>query len=64
MQAARRGDRLIIEGAKVGQGRRSGEVVRVEGTAAHQRLWVRWEDGHETMLMPGPGARLEPKTKN
>ena len=43
---AHKGDRLIIEGKKVGQGRRTGEVTKVEGSAAHRRLWVRWEDGH------------------
>ena len=58
---ARKGDRLVIEGTKLGQGRRSGEVVKVEGEPAHQRLWVRWDDGHESLVMPGAGASIERK---
>lgn len=63
---ARKGDRLVIEGNKLGQARRSGEVVRVEGKPTHQRLWVRWDDGHESLVMPGPGATVQhkaPKSK-
>jgi hypothetical protein len=56
---ARKGDHVVIDGTKVGQARRSGEVVRVEGPEDHSRLWVRWDDGHETLLMPGPGVRVE-----
>ncbi len=57
---AKVGDRLVIEGEKVGQGRRTGEVLRVEGGPPSRRLWVRWEDGHESLFIPGPGARVEP----
>ena len=56
---ARRGDRIVIESKRVGQGRRSGEVTRVEGEGDHQRLWVRWEDGHESLFMPSAGAHVE-----
>jgi hypothetical protein len=56
---AHKGDRLIIEGKRVGQGRRSGEVVRVEEGPDVQHLWVRWEDGHESLLVPGSGVRVE-----
>jgi hypothetical protein len=58
---AHKGDRLVIEGTKLGQARRSGEVTRVEGDPSHQRLWVRWDDGHETLFMPGAGMRVEPR---
>jgi len=61
---AKKGDRLVIDRTKVGQARRSGEVVRVEGSEAHQKLWVRWEDGHESLFMRGPGARLERAKKD
>lgn len=56
---AHKGDRLVIDGNKLGQARRSGKVLRVEGAPSHQRLWVKWDDGHESMLMPGAGARVE-----
>jgi hypothetical protein len=58
---ARAGDRVVVEAKKVGQARRSGEVVRVEGEDGHQRLWVRWDDGHETLFVPSAGVIVEPK---
>jgi hypothetical protein len=53
------GDRLVVEGEKVGQGRRTGEIVGVQGGPARRQLWVRWEDGHQSLFIPGPGARIE-----
>lgn len=58
---AHNGDRLVVKGRRIGQGRRSGEVTRVEGNPSHPRLWVRWDDGHKTLLMPGPGVTVQPK---
>jgi hypothetical protein len=61
---AHRGDHVIVEGNKVGQSKRNGEVVRVEGYYEHRRIWVRWTDGHESMLIPGPGVHLEGKQRH
>jgi hypothetical protein len=58
---ARVGDRLVMEGKKVGQAPRSGEVVRVEGTPSRPRYWVRWDDGHESLVTPAAGVRVEPR---
>jgi hypothetical protein len=55
------GDSLVIEGKRLGQGRLAGVVLRVEGTPDHQRLWVRWDDGRESMFVPSSGVRLERK---
>ncbi len=55
----RQGDRLLIDANKLGQARRSGEVTRVAGDGTHQRMWVRWDDGHESLFMPGPGVQVE-----
>jgi len=60
---AHKGDRLVIDGKKVGQHQRSGEVLDVEGASDHQRLRVRWDDGHESLFMPGFGARIEPSSR-
>ena len=57
------GDRLVIEGEKVGQGRRTGKVMGIQGDLTHPRLEVLWEDGHESLIVPGPGVRLEGATK-
>lgn len=57
------GDRLVIDGEKVGQARRTGKVMGIQGDLTHPRLTVRWEDGHESMIVPGPGVRLEDAKK-
>jgi hypothetical protein len=50
------GDHVVVEGAKVGQTRRTGEIVEVLGN--HYR--VRWDDGHQTTFFPSSDARIEP----
>ncbi len=55
------GDHVVVEGAKVGQARRRGEVVEILHGAGGDRLRVRWEgDEHETLLAPGSDVRVEP----
>jgi hypothetical protein len=61
---AHAGDHVIVEGAKVGQGRRQGEVVEVMHGAQGDRLRVRWDDEHETVLSPGSDMRIEPGTRS
>lgn len=51
---ARRGDRLVIEGHRVGTVPRAGEVLDVEGSV----LRVAWDDGHESTFVPGPDCRI------
>ena len=53
------GDHFVIEGEKVGQTRRNGEVVEVLGISSQQHFRVRWDDGHETIYFPGLGATVE-----
>ncbi len=55
---ARIGDRLVVEGRKVGQAPRSGKVEDVQGTPDHPRLMVRWDDGKESLFMPGSGVHV------
>jgi Domain of unknown function (DUF1918) len=43
------GDRVTIESNKVGQTRRSGEVLEVLGTSPRSQFRVRWDDGHESI---------------
>jgi hypothetical protein len=52
------GDVIVIEGTVVDHPRRRGEVVEVVKTAGEERYRVRWEDGHESLFFPGPGARV------
>ena len=41
------GDRLVVEGRKVDDARREGEVVEVRGEDGAPPYLVRWSDGHE-----------------
>ncbi len=56
---ARRGDRVIVEGNKVGQARRSGQILDVMKAREGQHYRVRWDDGHETVFYPGADARID-----
>jgi len=55
------GDHFVIEGKKIGQARRNGEVVEVLGSLFSPRphFRVRWDDGHESIYVPGPGAKVD-----
>lgn len=49
---AKPGDRVIVEGTKVGGGRREGTLVETVG----RLIKVRWDGGSETLMTPAPGA--------
>ena len=46
------GDRVVVDGRKVGQERRPGVVVGVNGPLVD----VRWEDGHQSTFVPAAGS--------
>jgi hypothetical protein len=54
------GDRLIVEGAHVGDGRREGVITQIRHDDHTPPYTVRWEDGHEGLVFPGPDARVLP----
>ena len=56
------GARIIVEGNKVGQRRREGEVVEVMATPEPAHYRVRWSDGHESIFFPSSDARLAGRT--
>jgi Domain of unknown function (DUF1918) len=58
MQAAV-GDRLHVHGRTVGQAEHTGEIVEVRGTAGSPPYLVRFDDGHEGLVFPGPDAVVE-----
>jgi hypothetical protein len=59
MQASE-GDWLVMESQHVGEVRRRGRIVRVEGEQGGPPYVVRWDDGdHETLVYPGPGSHVE-----
>jgi len=55
---AKNGDHIIVESAKVGSARRSGQIVEVLQGSAGDHYRVQWEDGHQTEFFPGPNAMV------
>lgn len=53
------GDRIHIHGRTVGQHDRTGEVIEVLGQDGAPPYRIRFEDGHETLIQPGPDAVVE-----
>jgi hypothetical protein len=54
------GYRVVVEGPKVGQARREGEIIEVMKSPQPEHYRVRWSDGHETIFFPSSDARVEP----
>jgi Domain of unknown function (DUF1918) len=56
------GDRLVVKGHHVGQAERKGEIVEVHGEDGAPPFLVRWDDGHEGLVFPGPDHTVEHAT--
>jgi hypothetical protein len=52
------GDRLFVESAAAEVHRREGEIVGVRGANGGPPYVVRWLDGHEGLVVPGPDAHV------
>lgn len=50
------GDRLVIQSRRVGQPAREGEIIHVMYRGGGVRCRVRWDDGHESVVVPGTDA--------
>lgn len=55
---ARAGDLVVVEGSKVGQGRREGQILEVMTRSGSTSYRVRWSDGHESVFCPSADARV------
>ncbi|HEX2312754.1 MAG TPA: DUF1918 domain-containing protein [Thermomonospora sp.] len=53
------GDRLHVHGNTVGQPDHSGEIIEVRGEGGGPPYVVRFDDGHERLVFPGPDAVIE-----
>ena len=53
------GDRLRVHGNVVGRSERTGEIVEVRGAAGEPPYMVRFDDGHTSLVFPGPDAVIE-----
>jgi hypothetical protein len=50
------GDRLVINATHVDGPVRDGEVLEVRGPNGSPPYVVRWSDGHQGLVFPGPDA--------
>jgi hypothetical protein len=55
---ARPGDRIILASPTIDGPVRDGEVLETRGDDGEPPYVVRWSDGHEGLLYPGPGSVL------
>ena len=53
---ARPGDLIVLDSPHVGSPAREGEILNVTVGEFSVRYQVRWGDGSETIISPGPGA--------
>ena len=53
------GDRLHVHGRVVGQRERTAEVLETRGEDGAPPYLVRYDDGHEGLLFPGPETSVE-----
>jgi len=53
------GDRLFVHGRTVGRPDRVGEIIDVRGDNGTPPYLVRYEDGHQAVVFPGPDAVVE-----
>ncbi|MGN6577890.1 MAG: DUF1918 domain-containing protein [Nocardioides sp.] len=52
------GDQLLVEGRTVDTPRRAGEILEVHGENGAPPYVVRWADGQEGLVYPGPDAHI------
>jgi hypothetical protein len=55
---ASKGDWLVVEGPRLGDARREGQVVGVPHGDGSPPYQVHWLDGHEGLFFPGPDCHL------
>ena len=55
---ANRGDQIIVDITNPGIPSRRGQVIDVLGTGTDERYLVRWQDGHESIYVPGADFRV------
>jgi hypothetical protein len=53
------GDRLHVHGRTVGSTDRLAEIIEVRGADGNPPYLVRFPDGHESLVYPGPDCVVE-----
>lgn len=52
------GDQILVHGRTVGAGERHGEILEVRGDEGNPPYLVRFEDGQERLIYPGPDTEI------
>ena len=55
------GDQIRIHGSTVGHPDKDGEIVEVRGIRGEPPYLVRFADGHEGLVFPGPDVQVLPR---
>lgn len=55
------GDRLVVHGRTIDTKDRSGEIVETRGPEGGPPFLVRFADGHESLVFPGPDVQVLPR---
>jgi hypothetical protein len=58
------GERIRIQGKTVGAQPRGGEILEVRGEDGGPPFLVRFDDGHESLVFPGPDSVIEHATSD
>ena len=53
------GERVTVTGHHVGAASRAGEILEVMAEPGHERCRIRWDDGGESIVYPGPDLTIE-----
>lgn len=53
------GDRLHVHGKIVGQPEHAGKIIEVHGGGGEPPYLVNFDDGHTSLVFPGPDAIVE-----
>jgi hypothetical protein len=56
------GDQLQILSQTLDHPVRDGEIVEIRGPGGSPPYLVRWSDGAESLVFPGPDARVHPRS--
>ncbi|MGH3433093.1 MAG: DUF1918 domain-containing protein [Thermocrispum sp.] len=54
------GDRILVHGRTVGATEQHAEIIEVRGPDGAPPYLVRFDDGHETLMYPGPDSEVQP----
>jgi hypothetical protein len=58
------GDLIVIDSAQVGSPARQGEILEVMQGEVTVSYWVKWTDGHQSLIGPTSGtARIVPASE-